>query len=198
MNSMPEIAIVIPTIRGREADLDRCIKAYRATAPDVRLYIERDRPSCGTAWIAGANRAAQTGFDFLHLTADDLEPHDGWLEAALETVEQGCIPAPLVHHPDGSLESAGLMDFGCYTGPYADWMSIEGTTVPFLTTEMWDAIGMLDTHYCTDLWVSHQGRRRGWETVIRTGMGFTHYNAQPGRNFGRVPADTQEYLRQIA
>ena len=63
--------------------------------------------------------------------------------------------------------------------------------------EMWQAIGMIPTHYCTDLWVSYIGRRHGWETVIRTGMRFTHYTAQPGRDYGRVGQDTQEYLRAI-
>jgi hypothetical protein len=106
-------------------------------------------------------------------------------------------PAPLVYHPDGELESAGLAGFGCYRGAYQDWMHIEGTTVPFLTGEMWDAIGMIDVHYCTDLWVSHQGRKHGWETVVRTGMVFTHYNAPAGRNYGRVPDDTRKYLEAI-
>jgi hypothetical protein len=192
---MPEVAIVVPTIPGREADVSRCVKAYRRTAPDATIYIERDHPSCGAAWIAGAHKAAP--FDYLHLTADDLEPHAGWLETARETVDKGYIPAPLVYHPTGDLESAGLAGFGCYRGEYDDWMLIEGTTVPFVTAEMWDAIGMIDVHYCTDLWVSHQGRKHGWETVIRTGMAFTHYNAPAGRNYGRVPDDTRAYLEAI-
>lgn len=189
------VAVVIPTIEGREADLERCVSAYERTAPDARLYVEHDHSSCGAAWITGAERAAEDGFDYLHLTADDLEPHPGWLEAAVETVDQGFIPAPLVYHPSGPLESAGLVGFGCYTGSHQDWALIEGTTVPFLTREMWDAIGMIDVHYCSDLLVSYRGRKYGWETVIRTGMKFTHYTATPGRNYGRVGPDTEEYLR---
>lgn len=189
------VAVIIPTIPGREEDVARCVEAYRRTAPDALVFIERGHPSCGAAWIAGAEKAAP--FDYLHLTADDLEPHDGWLETALETVQKGYIPAPLVYHPNGELESAGLANFGCHRGVYSDWMMIEGTTVPFLTRKMWDRIGMIPVHYCTDLWVSHQGRNWGWETVVRTGMRFTHYNAPAGRNYGRVPDDTRAYLEAI-
>lgn len=190
------VAIIVPTVKGRETDLERCVEAYHDTAPSAKVYIEHDRPSCGDAWIRGAERAAQDGFDYLHLTADDLEPHPGWLEPAVEAVDAGFIPAPLVYHPDGGLESAGLQGFGCYRGAYADWSPIEGTTVPFLTREMWEKVGMEATlHYCTDLLVSYRGRKHGWETVVRTGMVFTHYTAQPGRNEGRAGWDTREYLR---
>jgi hypothetical protein len=190
-------AIIVPTIEGRETDLQRCLAAYSQTAPEATVYVERGHSSCGEAWLAGTRRAERDGFDYLHLTADDLEPHPGWLEAAIESVDRGEIPAPLVYHPDGSLESAGLAGFGCYLGDHHEGALIEGTTVPFLTREMWDVIGMIRVHYCTDLWVSAIGRRHGWETVIRTGMRFTHYTAMPGRNYGRVPDDTREYLRLI-
>lgn len=191
------VAVVIPTIKGREEDLRRCLVGYENTCPDAEIYIEAGYPSCGEAWIAGAERAVERGFDYIHFTADDLEPHEGWLEPAVESVEKDFIPSPVVFHPDGTLESAGLMGFGCYTGPHHDGMLVEGTTVPFLRRDMWERIGMIPVHYCTDLWVSHQGRKYGWETVLRTSMEFTHYNAPAGRNYGRVPDDTQEYLRSI-
>lgn len=190
-----KVAIVVPTINGREEHVKRCVKAYQRTAPDARLIFEYNRPSCGAAWIAGASRAGD--FDYLHFTADDLEPHDHWLDVAVETVDAGYIPAPLVFHPDGSLESAGLLGFGCYNGPHDDWQFMEGTTVPFLTREMWKAIGMIDVHYCSDLLMSTVGRRHGWETVIRTGMRFTHYTAQEGRDYRRAGPDTQRYLRAV-
>lgn len=189
--------MVLPTIDGREEDLARCMAAYQSTSPDARIYIERNYTSCGAAWLAGADHAAEDRFDYLHLTADDLEPHPGWLEAAIETVDAGFIPAPLVYNPDGSLQSAGLSGFGCWTGAYADWGFVEGTTVPFLRADMWKKIGMIPVHYCSDLWVSHRGRQHGWETVVRTGMVFTHYNAMPGRDHGRAGPDTSEYLRLV-
>lgn len=194
---MSRLAIVIPTVDGREADLRRCVVAYEKTAPDAYLYIEHGHGSCGEAWLAGAERAREHDFDYLHLTADDLEPHPGWLEVATETVDKGFIPAPLVYAPGGELESAGLSGFALNLTAQADWHPVDGTTVPFLTAEMWDAIGMIPIHYCTDLWVSAKGRLNGWETVIRTGMRFTHYTAPAGRNYGRAQPDTQEYMRLI-
>lgn len=192
------VAIVVPTVTGREQDLKRCVEAYWDTAPGARVYIEYDLPSCGEAWIKGTGRALGDGFDYLHLTADDLEPHPGWLEPAVEAVEKGFIPAPFVYRPNGELESAGLAGFSLNLAALADWAPVDGTTVPFMTREMWDKIGMIPVHYCTDLWVSTIGRRHGWETVIRDGMRFTHYTAQPGRNYGRAQPDTQEYLRYVS
>jgi hypothetical protein len=193
------VAIVVPTIDGRETDLRRCLVAYEKTAPDAYLYIEHGHASCGEAWIAGAERAREHGFDYLHLTADDLEPHLGWLEVAVETVDKGFIPTPLVYDPSGQLESAGLAGFALnHVAADQDWHSVDGTTVPFLTRDMWDCIGMIPVHYCTDLWVSAKGRMHGWDTVIRTGMKFTHYTAPAGRNYGRAQPDTQEYIRLIS
>lgn len=192
------VAIVMPTIAGREDHLERAMDAYERTAPDATIYLERDHPSCGAAWIAGAARASEDGFDYLHFGADDLEPHDGWLKVAVETLNAGLIPTPLVFHPDGRLESAGLKNFGCYTGPYMDWQLIDGATVPTVTREMWDVIGMIDIHYCSDLYISTVARvKRGWETVIRTGMRFTHHTAPAGRDYTRAPGDTAEYLRAV-
>lgn len=68
------ISVVIPTVAGREHSLERCLAAYRATA-DVELIVLADRQTCGVAWQEGIEQA--TG-DYLHLSADDLEPHPGW------------------------------------------------------------------------------------------------------------------------
>jgi hypothetical protein len=184
-------------------DLERCIQAYSQTIAPAHIYIERDHPCCGAAWIAGAEKASRDGYDYLHLTADDLEPDPGWSDAAIETIDANCIPAPLIHSPGGGgLESAGLENFGAYTGTYDDWQMVNGTTIPFLSREMWDRMcslpGFVDTlgatHYATDLAVSWTARYFGWETVIRTNMRFTHYTATPGRNYNRAADDTRIFL----
>lgn len=195
------VAVVIPTIQGREHWLERVEDAYRRTAPDARIAVERNHPSCGAAWLHGAKwfeTWLKDGFDYLHFGSDDLEPQDGWLEPAIEAVDAGFIPAPLVFHADGTLDSAGLVGFGQYRGSYEDWQLVEGTTVPFMTREMWERIGMIPVHYTSDLWVSTIGRKHGWETAIRTGMRFTHHVAPEGRDYSRVNADTQEYMRLVA
>lgn len=196
-STAPVTAIVIPTINGRGEHLARCLEAYARTAPRASIYVKHDHPSCGEAWIAGAKEATRDGFDYLHLTADDIEPHDGWLEAAIETVDAGFIPAPLVYDSGGSLDSAGLQNFGQYRGEHADWQLIEGTTIPFLSRAMWERIGMLPIHYCSDLYVSVIGRRHGWETAIRTPMRFTHHVAPEGRDYSRAGRDTEEFMRCV-
>lgn len=189
------LAVIVPTVPGREDHLRRCLDAYRETAPHAKVYVEFGHDCAGKAWIAGAAKADADGYDYIHLTADDLEPQEGWLGVAVETVGKGYIPAPLVYHPDGQLESAGLMHLGCYRGPYDDWMVVDGTTVPFLTADMWGRIGMLPIHYATDQFVSWKGRQNGWDTVVRDGMRFTHHTALAGRNEGRSADDIREYLR---
>jgi len=195
-----KVAVVIPTIEGREDHLATVVAAYMVTAPTGELIVERGHKSCGAAWIAGAARAED--YDYLHFGADDLEPTEGWLEGAVETVDAGYIPAPLVYLTDGTLESAGLDGFSMYRGAYTDWQVIEGTTVPFLSWGMWAQISAVDgfnntlanIHYCTDIMISAAGRKFGHDTVIRTPIQFIHHNAQPGRNYDRVPSDTQEFI----
>lgn len=192
-----KVAVIVPTIAGREDFLELCLDAYERTAPDATVVVVKDEPTCGIAWAKGADHVGD--FDYLHLTADDLEPQDDWLQAAVETVDAGYIPAPLVLLTDGTLQSAGLQGFDVYTGSYADWQLVEGTTVPFVSREMWNKIGMIDTQYCTDLWVSRIGRMRGgWETVIRTPIQFVHHNAMAGRIQHQAPSDTQIYINKVS
>lgn len=192
---MADVVIVVPTIPGREADLERCLASYKRTAPDARVIVERGHSCVGDGWRAGAEKAGD--FDYLHLTNDDIEAHDGWLEPAIEAVDQGKIPAPLVYGPSGSLDSAGLQGFGQYRGPHHDWMRIGGTTIPFMNRAMWEQIGMVPIHYCADLWVSAKGRLKGYETVIRTGMCFSHHEAPAGRDYSRVEEDAKDYMTLI-
>src|SRR5262245_55571386 len=101
------VAVVIPTMRGREHHLARCRRTYgERTDADLEIVVEADHGTCGAAWMAGASRLEQQP-DYLHLSADDLEPHDGWLDAAIDSAMRRMIPAPLVYNPDGSLQSAG-------------------------------------------------------------------------------------------
>ncbi len=70
------ISVVIPTVTGREDFFERCVYAYEHnTANPIELIIYKDLPTCGRGWIKGAEDA--TG-DYVHFTADDLEPALGW------------------------------------------------------------------------------------------------------------------------
>jgi glycosyltransferase involved in cell wall biosynthesis len=172
------ISIVIPTIRGREEHFQRCVAAYESrTVSAFEIIVERDHPAVGPAWNAGAARA--TG-DYLHFTADDLEPHEGWDVPALEVVQRGLMPAPRVINQHGRLDSCGL-----HGVEMEDWAVVPMSVVPFMSREQWAAIGpVLPIHYFTDNWISWRGHRAGWPTVVRRDFAFTHHWAQHGRGAG--------------
>lgn len=180
------ISIVIPTVTGREDHLARCMDAYREhTIQRIELIVIRDRPTCGIAWQEGSEQASG---DYLHLTADDLEPHHGWDRSAVHYATTNRIPCPTVMEPDGvTVQSTHGVSAqaGISTEPVTAGQEVGFTTVPFMTIGQWKLIGpMIPLHYCTDSWVSHRARLHGIPTVAAPGMRFTHHNALPGRGAG--------------
>jgi hypothetical protein len=177
------ISVVIPTIPGREAHLERCVNAYTERShAEIELIVIPGRPTCGIAWNDGA---AKAGGEYLHLTADDLEPLEGWDDAALETLRACKIPAPLILTPKGGIESAG----GWWDRVPVDWAPTTNTcVVPFCRRRDWEAnIGpSLECHYYTDDWFTDQCRRAGCEVVVRLPYRFMHHWASEGR--GDEPA----------
>lgn len=196
---MDVVTVVIPTVSGREDHLERCVEAYRTrTRRDTEILVYHDRPTCGIVWQLGASEAQG---DFIHLTADDLEPQHWWDDAAVATVRDGYVPAPVIHDPHGAAQS--LPAWGVEP---ADWTPVEMSTVPFMSREQWRRIDPLFTgHYYTDNFFSDRARAAGWAPMIRTGYAFTHHWAQPGRGAGttadlrmkRDEADYREALRMI-
>lgn len=172
------ISVVIPTIKGREDHYARCVEAYRTrTVAELQIITIRDAPTCGVAWNEGA---AQATGDYLHFTADDLEPHRGWDVAAAGAVERGWYPAARVDQPDGSTQW-----WGSDRLPVADGGWVRAGWVPFMPIGLWTAIGpSLDTHYGTDDWLSWKAGRAGWPNVYTAGYAFTHYTAAAGRGAG--------------
>jgi hypothetical protein len=193
----PHISVIVPTIEGRESSLERCLEAYHEQSFGARLdmIVIEDAPTCGVAWQEGAAEAAG---DYLHFSADDLEPHLGWWEPAVEACDQKKIPCPVVFNPDATVQSAGgdLDAPNCLlTAIGEDWTAVPFTTVPFLTRNQWDRIGMIDLHYFTDVWVSYTGRRLGIPTVLRTGYTVTHHNEPAGRGAGMTQGERAHYDR---
>lgn len=185
------ISIVIPTIAGREEHFERCLAAYKTnTTSDFEIIVERDHPAVGPAWNAGAERAAG---DYLHFTADDLEPHPGWDVPALEAIERGLLPAPRVVNQYGRLDSCGL-----HGVEMEDWAVVPMSVVPVMSREQWAAIGpVLPIHYFTDNWISWRGAKAGWPTVVRRGFAFTHHWAQHGRGAGMTYDERMTHDRQV-
>jgi hypothetical protein len=174
-----KITVVVPTVSGREADLMRCLEAYRSRSIyDVELMTYLNLPTCADGWNLGAGQA--TG-DYLHFSADDLEPHEGWDVAAVEACESHALPAPrIVNAATGNLDSCGSSPI-----ELPDWTHVTYSVIPFMPTNLWERIGPVPSiHYYSDNYVSWMAERAGWPTVVRRGFAFTHHWAQPGRGAG--------------
>ena len=189
---MPLISIIIPTVDGREDHLDRCVEAYRSrTEADHEIILYHNLPTCGAAWILGAEIAVG---DYLHFTADDLEPFEGWDLAAIEAADRGMQPSPWISDPDGVTQFRGIWGgIGL-----SDWQAVPMSTIPFMSRKMLEsALPLLDAHYYTDNWVSDQLLRGGYSTVFRPGYRFTHHWAQPGRGAGMTESERMTHDRLL-
>jgi hypothetical protein len=173
-----KITVVIPTVTGREADLARCLKAYETrSVHDVHLVTFKDLATCADGWNAGAAEA--TG-DYLHFSADDLEPHEGWDLAAVEACDAGFLPAPRI------VNSAGTLDYcGVHSVEMEDWALVQMSVIPFMPMDLWQQVGPVPSiHYYSDNYVSWRAGQAGWATVVRRKFAFTHHWAEPGRGAG--------------
>jgi hypothetical protein len=188
------ISVIVPTIAGRELWLEQCRVAYAAHTDDYELIVVPNRPTCGLAWQDGADLAEG---EFLHFTADDIEPHVGWWQAAVACVETGAIPSPRILNTDGSLQSSG--EWGV---DLADGTVTAIARIPFMSREQWDTLGpSLPIHYYTDNWIAYRAAQAGIPTVVCRGYEFTHHFAPEGRldgADGRMYADYLAYQRAIA
>lgn len=170
------ISIVVPTIDGREAWLERCRDSYCATTPEHEFIVVRNEPTCNRAWNIGVQEASG---DFVHLSADDIEAQPGWWQAGQEWIANGYLPAPRILNSDGSLQSCGDTDQEAPTGTRT-----ELTRVPFFSREQMERFAifpLIDTMYFGDSWVSHRARLHGVETVVVREMCFVHSFATVGR-----------------
>jgi len=196
------IAVVIPTIRGREALYERTVAAYRACGSEVTIITVRDRPTIGQAWGDGADAALNVeGVEFIHLSADDVEPHPGALEAAAEAVRFGIYPSPRIVNVDGSLHSCGTMGGGMLL-PECGNDTVCGTSpFPFMRHEMWTAIRPCPRiGYYADDWLAWAVREQGLEVRVSRGYTLTHLEGTVGRDrvVRRSGADRAAFLQAVA
>jgi hypothetical protein len=185
------IAVVIPTIDGREHWLKRCKDAYdQNSTHGVIKYVIPNRPTCGQAWNDGWRMVDDFWIrkpDYIHLSADDLEPQPGWDEAAIEAVEAGALPCPLQTDADGT-----PWQWGRSTTPVPDWTPTTATTLPFLPWSLAEQIlPGLDCHYYVDDYISWRARQLGWGDVYREGYRFIHHLAPEGRGAGMGSAEAR-------
>lgn len=185
----PTVSIIIPTITGREESHARCVASYKATKPAgiiLQLITVPDRPDCGTAWNDGA--AVATG-EYLHITADDIEAHPGWLEAALTALEHGYVPSPVLDLPWGGTDG----DIG------PDGEPARMTPLPFLRREDWP--GSPAIHYWSDVAVSERLHAAGHDIRWCHAYRFTHHRVQDQARRAmerRFTQDKATYLQETA
>lgn len=185
----PLISVVIPTIGGREGLFMRCVKDYREFTPNVEIIVVHDAPSCGAAWQAGSRMA--TG-DYLHLSADDLEPMEGWWKAGIRAVHNRQVPASRVWRPTGKIESGVAWDKNGLDGQPAQLAQ-----VPFCSMDDWEeGIGpMVPLQYYSDNWFQRQAEAIGLVCVLVDGYEFIHHRPQGPREgeWEQMSADKLRY-----
>ena len=191
------IDVIIPTVTGREDSLQRLIESCeRNTASKLNFIVVRDEETCGKAWIKGLKLCAH---DYVWLACDDLEvTSPTWAGACCEIVDAGNLPCPLIHRPDGSIESCGG-DMGA-AGSLLTTVQPNGTEVdfapsPFLGRKQAERIGMTEGHYSTDVYVSHKGRQLGYPTVLCHDFELTHHHSNVKR---RQPTREDDALYRAA
>ena len=182
----PLVDIIIPTVPGREDDLQRCVASYqKLTRVPHRLIVISDSPSSGEGWIAGIEQGTAP---YVHLTSDDVEiTSDVWAQRCIEAADAGYIAAPTIYRPDGTVESCG----GDMNAPHClldrvspAWTFVDFAPTPFLSRAAMHEIGMLPIHYSCDVWLAYHGRALGYETVVRDGYELVHYSSPVRRGAG--------------
>lgn len=173
------ITVVVPTIQGREASLERCLASYQQHTPDYEIVVIHDAPNCGVAWQYAAEHS--TG-DYVAFTADDIEAHPGWWQDAVQMIDQGALPAPVIYHTDGTVQSCG----GSWETLEPDHAYTEFTRAPFVSRDQWDRAikPMIPIHYFTDNWCTYRAGLHGIPTVVCHAYKLTHHLADQGRGAG--------------
>ncbi len=181
------IDVIIPTIPGREASLERFLESLKKSTPDdpYREIVVPDSKTCGAGWKQGLELSSA---DYVLLACDDQRiVSDTWAPVGMEAADKGWIVCPRVYDFAGNIASNGG-DMNAYAHlskrPKLDWAEVDYTTIPFLSREAIDRIGMLEIHYASDVWVSYRGRQLGYRTCIRHGFDVVHYEEQIGRGAG--------------
>lgn len=198
------IAVVIPTIDGREALLERTLAAYRATTPELVTIVVRNRPGCGYAWTEGADAAAEIPeVRYIHMAADDLEPHPGWAEAASAMADAGYYPSPRILNADGTLHSCGTMGGGMLLPECATHTPCGTSPFPFFRAADWaNRIGPgIEAHYYADDHFAWRARHfGGYDVAVCREFCLTHIDGKVGitRVVARSAQDRARFLAAVA
>lgn len=168
------IDVLIPTCTGREDTLAKTLASYEVSTNELRFHIVHDAETVGIGWNNAANSVEEPG-DFIQLGCDDYLWHPGWDEAAIQCVQDGAMPSPLMLHPDGTTRFAGRHTM-------AGNRRVMCSSVPFLSWEWWRLIGgrTIDLHYESDNWVSWALDFHGIPTTYCPGYALTEQQNRTG------------------
>lgn len=196
------IAVVIPTIPGREQLLDQTLAGYRDnTETPLATIVVRNRPTIGEAWNDGVQAALAVKPDFLHLSADDVVPHPGWDLACMRAASDGVYPSPRIVNSDGSLHSCGTMGGGMLLPECATGTPCGTSPFPFMATADWMDVGpCIPAHYYADDYLAWSARRARLEPRVVREFTLTHLEGVAGRHamVQRAMADRERFLAAVA
>lgn len=130
--------------------------------------IVKDQGTYGTAANIGAHEAVG---EYIHFSADDIEPLPGWYYAGKKVVQEGKIPAPQMVDYDGVL----------HRGHEAEGIEVEYGVCPLLHIAQWELIGpTIPIHYYSDNWIGYKAYKFGWPVVITHAYQFIHHIGTEG------------------
>ena len=167
------IAVVIPTVAGREDVLAKCVASHAAGAG--QLHVLKGFGSCGAAWNAGALLALQSPrVTHVLLTADDLIAKPGWERAAVAATDGGVLPAAILR------EHGTMNHWNAQDGEAGDLCAFP--RVPFLPVGLLRRLLPIPSiHYYSDCWVGARAADLGWPTRVTADFEFVHLWAAAGR-----------------
>lgn len=176
------VSVVIPTIKGREALVEKTVAAFRASVPGTGLQVVlvKDRMGIGRGWNDGVPPCEG---EYLMLAADDILPAPGWLDAAVEAADAGYYPAPHIDTVGGEVLATGSMGGGWLLTGCADWAPVCSSQFPFLRRDLWNRIGpSMEIHYYADDYLAARARAAGLIPCYREGYRLTHLEGLTGRS----------------
>lgn len=185
------LLVVIPTVEGREEDLAKTVAAYEAD-PRCTVHATYGHGQVGAGWDRGLHEwldaTGDTHPEPTHVLFgnDDMWPHAGYLDPALEASDRGYTPCPYMWRPDGTLESGGE-----WQKPNPDWHVVHWSPLPFFRFDERGPHldGFPPIHYWSDNWLAVSAQYRlNRPVVVRRDFAFTHTWAMPGRQYLEDPA----------
>ncbi len=158
------VAVLIPTVGGRDEMLDRVRAAYFQQAPDFYVLTVG-----GYSWGEGLNVLARNApGDYWFCGCDDVLPHEGWFGAARRMVDDGLTPATRYFDVAGEPLRPGTDDAPGGT-PIAWCRSF------LLTPAIYAEVGpFLDATWWADIDYSERLAASGRPVTACDGFSFTH------------------------